>query len=167
MTVFIVVGLAGLLMLAISLVLGDVLDGLDDVLPGDVFTTAVAGAFVSALGFGGATAEALGAPAVVAWPVGLVSGVVFGWIAARFTRLVKGGGSDDTLTIEDAIGRDGKVVTAIPNEGFGVVNVLVGGHTIRLNARSDVPLEPGDQVYVTGVLSPTAVTVDPVWHPKS
>ena len=46
---------------------------------------------------------------------------------------------------------------------LGVVRVLVGGHPLRLNARADRALETGIQVHVTGVLSPTAVTVAPVW----
>jgi hypothetical protein len=50
-------------------------------------------------------------------------------------------------------------------DGFGSVSVVVGGHTVRLNARADAPLEAGTEVHVTGVLSPTAVTVSPTWTP--
>jgi hypothetical protein len=57
------------------------------------------------------------------------------------------------------------VVSAIPVDGFGSVSVVVGGHTVRLNARADAPLEAGTEVHVTGVLSPTAVTVSPTWTP--
>ncbi|MDP2774128.1 MAG: hypothetical protein Q8O61_11290 [Nocardioides sp.] len=162
---FLVIGLIGLVVLGISLVVGDLFDGALDALAGDVFSSAVIGAFVAATGFGGAAAQAAGAPALVAVPVGLVAGVAFGWFAYWLTRLIRDGGSDATLTIDDAIGRDGKVVTGIPADGFGVVNILVGGHTMRLNARSDQPLDPGTAVHVTGVLSPTAVTVAPVWQP--
>lgn len=162
---FLVIGLIGLVVLGISLVAGDVLDGALDALAGDVFSSAVLGAFVAATGFGAAAAEAAGAPGLLALPLGLVAGVVFGWFAVWLTRLVKDGGSDATLTTDDTIGRDGKVVTSIPAEGFGVVQILVGGHTMRLNARADLPLEPGTEVHVTSVLSPTAVTVAPVWHP--
>lgn len=162
---FLVIGLIGLVVVGISLVAGDVLDGALDALTGDVFSSAVLGAFVAATGFGGAAAQAAGAPGLLALPVGLAAGVVFGWFAVWLTRLIKDGGSDDTLTTEDTLGRDGRVVTSIPAEGFGVIQILVGGHTMRLNARSDNPLEPGTQVHVTSVLSPTAVTVSPVWHP--
>lgn len=162
---FLVIGLIGLVVVGISLVAGNVLDGALDALTGDVFSSAVIGAFVAATGFGGAAAQAAGAPGLLALPVGLAAGVVFGWFAVWLTRLIKDGGSDDTLTTDDTIGRDGKVVTSIPAEGFGVVQILVGGHTMRLNARADLPLEPGTEVHVTSVLSPTAVTVAPVWHP--
>ena len=161
---FLVIGLIGLVVLGISLVAGDVLDGALDALTGDVFSSAVLGAFVAATGFGGAAAQAAGAPGPVAVGIGLVVGVVFGWFAVWLTRLIKDGGSDATLTTDDTIGRDGRVVTSIPAEGFGVVQILVGGHTLRLNARSDLPLDPGTEVHVTSVLSPTAVTVAPVWH---
>lgn len=165
-TVYLVVGLVGLLVLAVSLLLGDALDGLLDGAVdalGDAFSTAVLGAFLAALGFGGAIAEALDAPLLVSLPVGVVSGVVFGWFASWLTRLVRDGGSDATLTTDDTRGRDGRVVTGIPADGFGVVDVLVGGHTMRLNARAEEPLDPGTPVHVTSVLSPTAVTVAPLW----
>ncbi len=162
---FLVIGLIGLLVLGISLVAGDLLDGALDALAGDVFSSAVLGAFVAATGFGGAAAQAAGAPGLVAVPIGLVVGVVFGWFAVWLTRLIKDGGSDATLTTDDTIGRDGRVVTSIPEDGFGVVQILVGGHTMRLNARADLPLEPGTAVHVTSVLSPTAVTVAPIWLP--
>jgi membrane-bound ClpP family serine protease len=162
---FLVIGLIGLVVLGISLVAGDLFDGALDALAGDVFSSAVLGAFVAATGFGGAAAQAAGLPAVLAVVIGLAAGVGFGWFAFWLTRLIRDGGSDATLTIDDAIGRDGKVVTGIPADGFGVVNILVGGHTMRLNARSDQPLDPGTAVHVTSVLSPTAVTVAPVWQP--
>lgn len=168
MTTFLAIGLVGLVLLALSFVLGDlldgVLDGVFDAFAGDVFSTAVIGGFVSAFGFGGALAQGAGAPALVAVPVGVAAGVAFGWLASWLTGLVKGGGSDGTPSPEDALGRDATVVTGIPADGFGVVRVLVGGHVLRLNAKADLPLEAGADVHVTSVLSPTAVTVSPMWQ---
>lgn len=164
MTTFLVIGLVGLVLLGVSLVLGDVLDGAFDALAGDVFSSAVIGGFVSAFGFGAAIMQGAGAPALLSLPVGVVAGVAFGWFAAWLTRLVKDGGSDATITTEDTLGRDGKVLSSIPPEGFGTVRVLVGGHTLQLNAKADQPIEAGTAVHVTSVLSPTAVTVAPVWN---
>ena len=70
MSVFLIVGFVGLALLLVSLVLGDMVDGFStgsfDALSSDVFSTAVIGAFVSALGFGGAIAERPGRPWCVA-----------------------------------------------------------------------------------------------------
>jgi membrane protein implicated in regulation of membrane protease activity len=164
MTVFVVIGVCGLVLLGVSLLLGDLLDGVGDVLPSDLFSTEVIGAFVAALGFGGAIADAAGAPSGISWLVGLVAGVGFAWFAGWLTKLIRGGGSDGTLSTDDSVGHSGRVVNAIPADGFGSVTVAVGGHTLRLNARADVPLEAGTEVHVTGVISPTAVTVAPVWN---
>lgn len=167
MTVFVILGLVGLVMLAVSLVVGEVLDGvLDgvlDVLPGDAFSTAVIGGFVSAFGFGAAAADAAGVPLLVTLAVGAASGTAFAWFAAWLTRLVRGGASDGTPTTDDSIGRSGRVVTGIPADGFGTVRVTVGGHVVSLNARAEHALDAGTEVHVTGVLSPTAVTVAPLW----
>lgn len=163
MTTFLLIGLAGLVLLGVSLVLGDLFDGLLDALAGDVFSSAVLGGFTSAFGFGAAIAASTGAPLVVSLPVGAVAGVALGWFAAWLTRLVRDGGSDGTPEADDVLGREGTVVSEIPAEGFGTVRVQVGGHVVRLNARADQGVGPGTLVHVTGVLSPTAVTVAPVW----
>ena len=157
------IGLAGLVLLGVSLLLGDLFDGFFDALAGDVFSSAVLGGFTSAFGFGAAIADSSGAPLAVSLPVGAVAGVAFGWFAAWLTRLVRDGGSDGTPGADDLLGREGTVVSAIPVDGFGTVRVQVGGHVVRLNARSDQGAEAGTVVHVTGVLSPTAVTVAPVW----
>lgn len=165
MTTFLVIGVLGLVLLALGLVLGDLLDGVTDVLPGDAFSTAVIGAFVAATGFGGAAAEALEAPTVVSVPVGIGVGLVFASFAAWLTRLIRDGGSDTTPAVDHTLGQAGRVVSAIPDDGLGVVVVLVGGNPVRLNARCDQALDAGTEVFVTTVLSPTAVEVAPVWHP--
>jgi membrane protein implicated in regulation of membrane protease activity len=164
-TVFLVLGVLGLVLLLVSLVLGDLFDGVLDALPSEVFSSAVIGGFVSAFGFGAALSDGLGATTGLAVVVGVVVGVAFAWFAGWLTRLVRGSGSDATVTTEDTVGRDAKVVTGIPEGGFGVVRVQVGGHSLQLNARADAPVTIGTEVYVTAVLSPTAVAVAPV-HPE-
>ncbi len=42
--------------------------------------------------------------------------------------------------------------------------MIIGGHTVQLNARSEEPIAPGTEIHVTEVLSPTAVQVAPVWN---
>ena len=164
MTTFLVIGLVGLALVAVSLVLGDLFDGIFDALAGDVFSSAVIGGFVSAFGFGAALMQGIGTPAVVSVPVGIGAGVVVGSLAWWLTKLVKDGGSDATLTPEDALGRAGRVITSIPDGGFGTVRLLIGGHSVQLNAKAEAPIDPGTEVHVTEILSPTAVLVAPVWN---
>lgn len=163
MTTFLVIGLAGLVLLGVSLLLGDLFDGVLDAVAGDVFSSAVIGGFVAALGFGAAIAQSAGAPVLLAVGVGVVAGVGFGWFAAWLTRLVRGGGSDDLPGADDVVGRDAEVLTDIPENGFGVVRVQLGGHVLRFNARADAAVAVGTPVHVTSVLSPTAVSVAPTW----
>jgi membrane protein implicated in regulation of membrane protease activity len=162
-TVFLAIGFIGLALLTISLLAGDFLDGVASGLDGDWFSTAALGGFVSAFGFGSAAVDGAGAPALVTGGAGIATGVAFGWFAAWLTRIVKGGASDTTPEAGDSIGREATVITAIPAGGFGAVKVPIGGHTLRYNARADAPIEAGTPVHVTGVLSPTAVTVAPIW----
>ena len=166
-TTYLILGVAGLVLLAVSLVVGDLLDGVLDGalggLSGDWFSTEVVGGFVSALGFGGAIALGFDAPDVVAAAVGIAAGVTFGFLAASLTRLVRGGGTDATPSTSDMVGQTGSVISAIPADGLGTVRVRLGGHTLRYSARAEIPLDAGTEVHVTGVLSPTAVEVAPTW----
>ncbi|GAA1513474.1 hypothetical protein [Nocardioides humi] len=165
MTVFLVLGIAGLVLLAVSLVAGDLLDGAFDALEADWISSAVIGGFVSAFGFGGAASDGAGLPLPVSLAIGAGCGVVVGWFAWWLTRLLKDSPSDGTVAIADSVGLVAKVVTDIPGEGYGVVRVVVGGHPLRLNASAHQPIPAGTEVNVTGVLSPTAVRVTEIWQP--
>ena len=97
--------------------------------------------------------------------IGLVLGVLLGWLAARASRFLHGDGDSGTVRTSDMVEKIGSVVSAIPEAGFGVVSISVGGHITRLNARSSVPVPAGTQVSVTQVISPTAVQVEPLFLP--
>lgn len=164
MTTFLVIGVVGLVILTLSLLAGDFLDGAFDALAaGDWFSSAVLGGFVSAFGFGGALTLGLGGAMAIAVPVGIGAGAVFGWFAAWLTRLIKGGSSDEVVSPADTVGHPATVLVDIPEGGFGVVRVRLGGHVLQYNARCDSTQTAGADVYVTDVLSPTAVVVAPVW----
>lgn len=163
MTVYLVLGVVGLVVIAVSLIVGDFFESALDGLGADWFSTEVVGGFVSALGFGGAIAISMGAPGPVAVLVGLIVGTAFGFAAAWLTRLVRGGGTDEVPAASDVIGREGVVITGLPADGYGTVEIRLGGHTLRYNARAELELDPGSRVHVTAVLSPTAVSVAPVW----
>ena len=70
--------------------------------------------------------------------------------------------------VGDTVGLVGRVLTDIPGGGsYGVVRVSVGGHVLQCNASAVLAIPSGTEVSITGVLSPTAVTVAPVWTPSS
>jgi membrane protein implicated in regulation of membrane protease activity len=161
LTAFWIIGCIGVALLAVSLVLGDVFDF--DIAGADWFSGAALGGFVAALGFGAALADGLGGPGVVTGAVGVGAGLTFGWFAAWLTRVVRRDTSGSSTSADDTVGRDAVVVTAIPEGGFGTVKVILGGQVHRYNARAETALVEGTAVHVTGVLSPTALTVAPVW----
>ena len=165
MTVFLVVGAFGVLLLLVALVVGDVLDGALEGLSAGFFSTEALAGFLGALGFGGAIALATTGSTTLAVVVGLVLGVLLGWLAARASRFLHGDGEGDTVRTSDVLEKIGSVVSAIPEGGFGVVSLSVGGHITRLNARSSIAVPAGTQVSVTQVVSPTAVQVEPLFLP--
>lgn len=165
MTVFLVVGAFGVLLLLVALVVGDVLDGALEGLSAGFFSTEALAGFLGALGFGGAIALATTGSTTLAVVVGLVLGVLLGWLAARASRFLHGDGEGDTVRTSDVLEKIGSVVSAIPEGGFGVVSLSVGGHITRLNARSSIAVPAGTQVSVTQVISPTAVQVEPLFLP--
>lgn len=165
MTVFLVVGALGVVLLLVALVVGDVLDGALEGLSAGFFSTEALAGFLGALGFGGAIALELTGSTSIAVIIGLVLGVLLGVAAAKASRFLHGSGETDTVRTSDMVEKIGSVVSAIPEGGFGVVSISVGGHLTRLNARSSVAVPAGTQVSVTAIISPTAVQVEPLFLP--
>ena len=153
------IGAAGILLLVLALVLGDLVDGvLDGVGPDALSGLAVAG-FLSAFGFVGALTLTTGASGAVAIVVGLLAGAAAGAGAGFLSTRLMHGGDEDTVRSAGLVGLTGSVVEAVPADGLGMVSVVASGHITRLNARAEEPLPAGTAVVVTGVLSPTSVTV--------
>lgn len=165
MTVFLVVGAVGVVLLLVALVVGDVLDGALEGLSAGFFSTEALAGFLGALGFGGAIALEMTGSTSLAVIIGLVLGVLLGALAAKASRFLHGDGEGDTVRTSDMVEKIGSVVSAIPEGGFGVVSISVGGHLTRLNARSSTAVPAGAQVSVTQVISPTAVQVEPLFLP--
>jgi membrane protein implicated in regulation of membrane protease activity len=154
---FLIVGALGVLLLSLSFVLDDVLDG---VLPDDGWlSTPVLGAFLTATGFGAWLLDRAGLPAAVALLGGTAAGVVLGWVAFRISRSLLHMATDATPTAGDLVGRPGRVVTPIPAAGIGEILVRMGGQPLKLTARADEAVPNGAEVVVVTVLSPTQVEV--------
>ncbi|MBP2585357.1 membrane protein implicated in regulation of membrane protease activity [Streptomyces sp. PvR006] len=159
-------GIAGLIVLALSLVFDGVLEsiggGLDGILDGFLSLPVIAG-FVSALGFTGAIATgAAGAGAVVATLTGIAAGALAGWATWRFSRALLRDGDAPAPRGEDLTGTSGAVVTAIPAGGYGEVLLHLAGQPVKYAAKAAAPVERGAEVWVESVLSATSVAVRPV-----
>lgn len=161
MLVFLVLGGLGVLLLLAGALVGDAFDGpVDSLLGGlapDAGLTPAIGAGLGAFGFGGAL---LLAPAglVVALAGGAVAAGALGVGAYLLTRALLGGDAPPVRT-SDLVGVFGTLVTPIPAGGLGEVVLPQAGSRVKLAARSHEPVPVGTPVYVTEVLSSTAVAV--------
>lgn len=166
MTWFLVTGVAGLAVLALSLAFDGLLEGLFDgvsvvegLLDGLLSLPVLAGA-VSMLGFAGAiTLGTTGVGVGAAVAVGAVAGVVAGWATWRFSRALMRDQTTATPRGSDLVGTSGAVVTAIPADGFGEVLLRLAGQPVKYAARSAVAVPRGTEVWVESALSSTSVQV--------
>lgn len=160
MLAFMVIGGIGIALLLVSLVAGEVFDGMLEGVGGDLLSGAAIAGFLAAFGFVGAlTLDATGSNGV-AIGAGLGAGVLIGGLAGWGTKALSKGGDEANVRSSSLAGREGTVISAIPADGFGTVSVVVAGHITQLNARAPEPMPAGTGVTVTAVLSPTAVQVE-------
>jgi membrane-bound ClpP family serine protease len=165
MTVFIVLGIIGLLLLALFTFIDDHLGGIFDALGGgDWFSGAALAGFLGAFGFGGAIARSLTGSTTVAVAVGLVAGLALGALVAWIMYKLKRTQDAGAPTAASLLGLEGTVVNAIPDDGFGEIKLTQSGHLVKLNARASMAIPVGQPVEVTDVLSPTAVRVAPLYR---
>lgn len=162
MTTFVVIGIVGLLLLGLSLLLGDVVDGLVDGFGPDWLSGTAVAAFLAAVGFGGALALQAGLGTGAASAVGVAVGLAAGLGAGLLTRSLSREVDEVTPRSDALLGATATVVSEVPADGYGTVSLVVAGHPTRLNARSSTPLPAGAQVRVHAVLSSSAVQVEPL-----
>lgn len=164
---FLGLGIAGLVLLVLSLVFDGVLEGVLDGIGGgglDGFLSLpVIAGFVSALGFTGTIVlGTTGTGAGVAAGAGVVAGGVVGWVTWRFSRALLRDGAAPAPRGEDLTGTSGTVVTAIPAGSYGEVLLYLAGQPVKYAAKATVPVARGAEVWVESVLSATSVSVRPV-----
>ena len=161
---FLVIGAIGVVLLAGSLLLGDLLHIGHPDADGPFSVPAIA-AFVGAFGFGGAIAAGLsGGSSFAAVVAALIAGVGVAFPTAWGTMLLARAANrmrtDATPTRGDLIGRLGVVVTPIPAAGYGEVRVIIGGQPVKLNARADQPVAMGARIFVVEAPTDTSVVVE-------
>ncbi|MCW7987743.1 hypothetical protein XF35_21340 [Streptomyces platensis subsp. clarensis] len=160
-------GIAGIVLLVLSLLFDGVLEGvfgevLDGLFEGVLSLPVIAG-FLSMFGFSGAIVlGGTGLSAGAAAGVGVAAGIATGWLAWKFSRALMRDQTDATPRQEDLVGTAGSVVTAIPADGYGEVLIRLAGHPVKLAAKSAVPVARGAEIWVEASLSSTSVAVRPV-----
>ncbi len=160
MTGFLLIGAVGIVLLLVSLIVGDLLDGLLE-FGGDLFSGAALAGFLGAFGFTGALV--FGQSDSMGWAIGagIAAGVVVGLGAGWISYALKQGGDESNVRTTDLAGRTATVISAIPDQGYGEVSMVASGHITKLNARAAAPLPAGTPVTITTVLSATSVLVEP------
>ena len=161
---YIIIGSIGLGIIVISLIVGEIFDGIFDALDfdggGGIFSTPVIGSFLAAFGFGAAlimysTNAGPGVGAVG----GLASGAAVGGMALLMVRNLINMPTDDPVRTSGLVGRPGTVVTRIPAEGLGEVTVHYAGQSMKVSARASEPIPAGVPVVVSSVTSASSVVV--------
>jgi hypothetical protein len=160
MLVFLIIGGVGIALLVVSLLLGEVLDGLFEGIGGDLFSGAALAGFLGVFGFAGALTLSLTDSVGLSILFGLLAGGVVGSLTGWATLKLREGGDEANVRTGDLVGSTASVVTAIPEGGYGEVTLVVAGHITRLNARAPGPVPSGAAVTITAVLSATAVMVE-------
>jgi hypothetical protein len=157
--VFLIIGGVGIVLLLIFLIVGDVLDGFLD-FAGDLLSGAALAGLVGAFGFTGALI--LGLTDSLGWAIGggVLGGVLVGLGAGWLSWRLRHGGDDSTVRTGSLVGRQAMVINPIPVDGYGEIRIVAAGQITKLNARSSSPIDAGESVYITAVLSATSVTVD-------
>lgn len=159
MIAFLLIGAVGIVLLLVSLIVGDLLDGLLD-FGGDLFSGAALAGFLGAFGFAGALVYDQSDNMGLSIGLGLVAGVVAGAGAGWASYQLKQGGDEANVRTGDLTGSNGTVISDIPAQGYGEVSIVASGHITKLNARAPEALAAGTPITITAVLSATSVLVE-------
>lgn len=157
---YLIIGVAGLVVLALSAVFDDVLDGVTPDLP---FLSGYAISATTAMfGFVAFLTDAAGwgtaATVLTAGVVGLLVGGGLGQVVRTLQR----DDGDELPSSATVVGTQGYVTAPIAPGQYGQVAVTHGGHPMRYSALADEPIAAGQAVEVAASLSSTAVRVVPL-----
>lgn len=153
---YLLIGAVGLVLLAVTLLLGDFFDFETPFLSGTAISAALSG-----FGLVGAIAQDTGASDTVTLAAGLVSGLVLGAVVGLVTAKLRSTPTDETPNATNIIGARGYALGRLSPDAWGEVSLQVAGHTMKLNARCDEAVPAGTPVVVLVSLSGSAVKVAP------
>lgn len=159
-SIFLVIGIAGGVLLLLSLVLDGIFEAFDFG-DGPLSLTSIA-AFISIFGFAAFAGVGAGLDSPPAAAVGAGAGLVGGAAAWWLSRLVRRAETNTAVESKELIGVEGAVVLAIPADGLGEIAVTMHGERVSLSATADAPVSHGTRVRVVQTLTSTSVHVEPV-----
>ena len=144
LTIFIVIGGVGFLLLLVSLVVGDIFDslGFDFDFGADgghdfgLFDTRVLSVFVTAFGGFGAIGVQSGFGAFASSMIGLLGGVIFGAVVSLFGRFLVGQQASSSVSDSDLIGRTVQVTVTIKPGQVGQITAKIGDERVEKIARA-------------------------------
>lgn len=158
--IFLLIGVAG----AVLLLLSVVLDGIFEVFDfgdGPLSLTTIA-AFAAVFGFAAFGAVGAGAPAGLAGMIGAIAGLIGAAAAWWLSRLIRGAESNTAISSTDLVGSEASVVLAIPSGGFGEIAMVRHGERVSLSAAADTAMPRGARVRVAQILTANSVRVEPL-----
>ena len=117
---FLIMGAVGVVLLTISLVVGEVFDGLLDSIPGDLLSGAAVAGFLSAFGFVGALVQQSSGSIVASTLAGLGAGRGVGWGVGAVTKQLMKGGDEATVRTASLVGHTATVVNECVARGVFV-----------------------------------------------
>ncbi|WP_315099229.1 hypothetical protein [uncultured Cellulomonas sp.] len=162
MLIFWLIAGAALLLLVLTVTVGDFLDGVIDAIDftgGYLSSTAVL-AFLATFGIvGGLVLATTDAGVLMASLGGVVAGAVVAAGAGVATRTLTHGPTAHQITSSDYVGQPATVTTSIPADGLGQVSLVVAGQSTALAARADGPVPTGAGVTIVSNLGPGVVKV--------
>ncbi|MGH9777080.1 MAG: hypothetical protein ACRD5I_01590 [Candidatus Acidiferrales bacterium] len=164
--IFLAIGAMGFLFLLVSLIFGELFEGLvaDHDVDGDhggpgFFSTRVISVFIMAFGGFGAIGIHYGLSTLTSSLVGTGSGVVFGGIVYAFARFLYGQQSSSEVRTADLVGQVARVIIAIPAGGLGQVRCQIGEALVDKIARTQdgAAVPENSMVKIEEVLGETVV----------
>ena len=162
MLIFWVIAGVALLLLVLTVTVGDFLDGVVDALDftGGYLSSTVLLSFLAAFGFvGGLLLATTDASVLLACVGGVVAGALVAAGAGVATRALTNGPTAHQITSSDYVGQSATVTTSIPADGLGQISLVVAGQSTALAARADGRVPTGAGVTVVANLGPGVVKV--------
>jgi membrane protein implicated in regulation of membrane protease activity len=164
LSVFLGVGAIGLFFLLISLLFGELLDGIDfhhDLGhdgPG-LFSTRVISVFLTAFGGIAALSVNQGLSVMASAAFGFASGVLMGGLIYLFARFLYSQQASSNIDSADLVGRTAEVTVGIPVRGLGQVRCLIGETMVEKTARSTdgAAIPNNSRVMIEGLVDETLV----------